>query len=100
MLIFRPLFLFLAVMTENVVAFQSLTPNCARIHVHNRRVSLNAQDDEWKGDVVSNTEDGKIRGCTVQTVGDSIIDWIIQIDGSVAFHSRVGTIRLLLQIHF
>lgn len=43
---------------------------------------LKAQDDdEWKGEVVSNTEDGRIRGCTIENVGDSIIEWVIQIDG-------------------
>jgi hypothetical protein len=43
-----------------------------------------ATDDEWKGDVVSNAKDGKIRGCTVKSVEDSVIDWIIEIDGEEA----------------
>ena len=40
-----------------------------------------AQDGAWSGEVVSNTEDGRIQGCTIQNVGDSVTDWIIQIDG-------------------
>jgi hypothetical protein len=34
--------------------------------------------DEWQGGVVP---DGTIRGCSVTPVGDSITDWVIQIDG-------------------
>jgi hypothetical protein len=40
-----------------------------------------AQDGAWTGDVVSNTQDGKIQGCTIQNVGESITEWIIYIDG-------------------
>lgn len=46
----------------------------------NRSVKA-AQDGAWNGEVVSNTKDGRIQGCTIQNVGDSVIDWIIQIDG-------------------
>ena len=42
--------------------------------------SLAAGDDEWLGDVVSN-QGGKIAGCSIQQVGESITDWIITIDG-------------------
>jgi hypothetical protein len=41
--------------------------------------SLSAADG-WKGDVASNTG-GKIGGCTMVQVGDSLTDWIITIDG-------------------
>ena len=51
--------------------------------VRDTSIQSAADDDEWKGDVVSNTEDGKIRGCTVKSVGDSVVDWIIEIDGYV-----------------
>jgi hypothetical protein len=37
--------------------------------------------EEWKGDVVSNTQDGKIRGCTLQLVEGSSTEWIVFIDG-------------------
>jgi hypothetical protein len=37
--------------------------------------------DEWNGDVVSNMEEGKIRGCTMQKVGDSLTEWTLTIDG-------------------
>lgn len=40
-----------------------------------------AQDGAWNGEVVSNTKDGKIQGCTIKNVGDSVTDWIVQIDG-------------------
>lgn len=37
--------------------------------------------EPWKGDVVSNTPDGKITGCTLQQVDGSVTNWIITIDG-------------------
>lgn len=35
----------------------------------------------WNGEVVSNTEDGRIRGCSITKVDGTITDWVIQIDG-------------------
>jgi hypothetical protein len=34
----------------------------------------------WIGDVVSNNA-GQIKGCKIQQVGDSLTEWIIQVDG-------------------
>jgi len=75
----QPLFFLVAALLGLAIAFSPHphSPNC----IANDRVVLRAQDGEWKGDVVSNTEDGRIRGCTIHNVGDSIVDWIIQIDG-------------------
>ena len=53
------------------------------IRVVNNDYSLRSSSsltDEWQGDVVSN-QGGKISGCSVQQVGDSVTDWIITIDG-------------------
>jgi hypothetical protein len=45
------------------------------------RVLRATQDGAWNGEVVSNAEDGKIQGCTIKNLGDSVTEWIIQIDG-------------------
>ena len=37
--------------------------------------------EDWKGDVVSNTPDGQIQGCTLQLVDGSTTEWIVTIDG-------------------
>lgn len=72
------LYLLLAVaLIGGAVAFQPLVAP----RIGNPSLLLKVQDDEWKGEVVSNTEDGRIRGCTIENVGDSIIEWVIQIDG-------------------
>lgn len=36
---------------------------------------------DWNGEVVSNTEDGRIRGCSITQVEGSISEWIVNIDG-------------------
>ena len=36
------------------------------------------QSDDWQGAIVS---DGTIRGCSVTPVGDSVTEWVVQIDG-------------------
>lgn len=46
-------------------------------------VALNLSND-WNGEVVSNTADGNIQGCTLTQVEGSMTDWIIQIDGTQA----------------
>lgn len=38
--------------------------------------------DDWKGEVVSNDQEGKINGCTITAVGDEpVTEWIVTIDG-------------------
>ena len=44
--------------------------------------------DAWKGDVVSNTADGKISGCTLQASDSSPTEWILTIDGVEADMGR------------
>lgn len=85
MVVSLSLYIVVALVIGHVASFQAQRP-FARVFTDSAdrlTPSLKAAD-EWKGDVVSNTEDGKIRGCTVQSVGDSIVDWIIQIDGYVS----------------
>lgn len=82
-MIATPTVMLAAALLGRTIAFQPLRPQPSRIFPVGSKhaTALMAQDDEWTGDVVSNTQDGRIRGCTIQTVGDSIVDWIIQIDG-------------------
>jgi len=61
----------------------SIVPTCPR-----RSTELRV--DGWKGDVVSNTADGSIRGCTIQQVEGSTTEWIITIDGVEADVGRFG----------
>ena len=56
----------------------SRRPTCLLLSSTNDDSSDNGA---WKGEVVANTSDGKIRGCQLQQVEGSIIDWIITIDG-------------------
>ncbi|CAB9528769.1 expressed unknown protein [Seminavis robusta] len=45
-------------------------------------VSLQSSSLPWNGEVVSNTADGTIKGCSVQPVGNEPhVEWIIKIDG-------------------
>ncbi len=48
------------------------------------RTFLSNQGSDWNGEVVSNTEDGRIRGCQITQVEGSMVDWIITIDGQEA----------------
>ena len=76
-------FLFLCACCEHEVASFSLgglpTTN-ARVHQNALYSSVDDMrgSDEWQGAVVPG---GTIRGCSVTPVGDSITDWVIQIDG-------------------
>ena len=43
---------------------------------------LLAAADAWNGEVVSNTADGKINGCSITAVGEEpVVEWVITIDG-------------------
>ena len=48
------------------------------------RKTFIAAAEEWKGDVVSNSPDGTIRGCSLQQAEGSPTEWIITIDGTEA----------------
>jgi hypothetical protein len=61
-------------------AFSSLPLTVQPTHA---TVALNLSND-WNGEVVSNTADGSIQGCTLTQVEGSMTDWIIQIDGTQA----------------
>jgi hypothetical protein len=72
-LVCRAIVLFLTVASGN-----SFAP-LARHHGQVVSVELVGRSD-WIGDVVSNSA-GKIKGCKIQQVGESLTEWIIQVDG-------------------
>jgi hypothetical protein len=46
--------------------------------------SLSNQAGDWNGEVVSNTDGGRIRGCEITQVEGSMTEWTISIDGQEA----------------
>lgn len=56
----------------------SFVPSTGHYH-QSLKVKL-ADRGDWIGDVVSNNA-GQIKGCKIQQVGDSLTEWIIQVDG-------------------
>lgn len=42
---------------------------------------LSSNDDAWSGEVVSNTQDGAIKGCVITQVPGTMTTWTIAIDG-------------------
>jgi len=46
--------------------------------------SLSNQAGDWNGEIVSNTDDGRIRGCSIIKVEGTISEWIVKIDGQEA----------------
>lgn len=49
--------------------------------LHSPPLSSSEGDGEWTGEVVSNTEQGIIKGCSIERQGDSMTDWKVTIDG-------------------
>ncbi len=41
-------------------------------------------DDAWNGEVVSNTDDGRIRGCSITPVEGKLTEYTLEIDGEQA----------------
>ena len=70
----RAIVLFLIVTTS----VNSFAPHGGR-HRQIVRIKL-ADRGDWIGDVVSNNA-GQIKGCKIQQVGESLTEWIIQVDG-------------------
>jgi hypothetical protein len=83
------------------VASSSSSSSSSSLHMQNDNNS-----NRWNGEVVPNTEDGRIRGCTIQPVvvvgsnnhqlpEDSVItsttEWVISIDGVAADLGRFST---------
>lgn len=60
---------------------ESLLPPCQSCRNKLDKISLRASDDGWKGEVVSNSADGSIRGCTITAVEGSLTEWTLTIDG-------------------
>ncbi len=58
-------------------------PNDLTSHI-TRRMSDQSGDGAWNGEVVSNTDDGRIRGCTITKVEGALSEWEINIDGEEA----------------
>lgn len=53
-------------------------------HITTRRMSdpsTNEAEGGWNGEVVANTDDGRIRGCTITKVEGSLSEWEVSIDG-------------------
>ena len=48
---------------------------------HDVRVSLSSEDAGWKGEIVSNDSNGRIRGCSIERKGDSMTEWKVTVDG-------------------
>lgn len=65
--------------TTNVFGFRAACSSRNLLPYANLQTSLHAED--WKGEVVSNTADGRIKGCTIQLVEGSLTEWVVQIDG-------------------
>mmetsp|Transcript_6580 Transcript_6580/g.9412 ORF Transcript_6580/g.9412 Transcript_6580/m.9412 type:complete len:295 (+) Transcript_6580:153-1037(+) len=61
-------------------------PQQQQQHTSSLVVAFSTENDEeaWNGQVASNTENGRIKGCTITRVGDSLTDWVIQVDGEEA----------------
>ena len=55
----------------------------APIRNHNDIISMRMSDD-WNGEVVSNTDDGRIRGCSITPVEGTMTEFILEIDGEQA----------------
>lgn len=67
-----------------ILITMAISPGASFISHYSRNTVLDTQlsmsDGDWQGEVVSN-KGGKIGGCSVLQVGDSITDWEITIDG-------------------
>mmetsp|Transcript_5179 Transcript_5179/g.6683 ORF Transcript_5179/g.6683 Transcript_5179/m.6683 type:complete len:269 (+) Transcript_5179:100-906(+) len=53
-------------------------------HVASNVVLNVLKSDDWNGEVVSNTPDGRIRGCSLTQVDGTLSQWIVSIDGQEA----------------
>ncbi|KAL7514139.1 hypothetical protein ACHAXN_012717 [Cyclotella atomus] len=53
-----------------------------------RSISSRLHSEEWKGDVVSNTDDGRIMGCSITSVSET--EFTISIDGIEADLGKFG----------
>lgn len=87
-------FLFAVASTRPLTGCEAFIPPCTSLHRSSRIIPLaslksspNAEDLPWNGEVVANTNDGKIRGCSVTPVGGPpTVEWEITIDGYVRVH--------------
>lgn len=60
---------------------QSLTKNKSISTQNNLSTQSESESSSWNGEVVSNTGDGRIRGCSITKVDGKLSEWIISIDG-------------------
>ena len=85
-------FLFLCLALSPIVsqAWVTSVPIVARPRVVQPMTVLLSSNDAWNGQVVSNTADGSIKGCSIQPVGttEPVLEWIITIDGYVPDYVR------------
>jgi len=59
--------------------------------VPTRRTESTVSLSEWSGDV-TNSENGKILGCTITNIGDSLTDWEVKIDGEEADLAKFSSV--------
>ena len=70
-----------AYLTECVVGFSpDFSARCIKIP-GSLNLQMSDSPSEWTGEVVSNTDDGKIRGCVITKVDGKVTEWEVQIDG-------------------
>ena len=63
----------------------SLNPISNKVRRFNLPTSLSSEaSGDWNGEVASNTEGGKIKGCVITQVDGSLTDWKIRVDGQQA----------------
>ena len=62
-----------------VTGFQISPRSSVVVGLSHRHSSSQLFAEEWKGDVVSNTDDGRIKGCVITSVGET--EFTVQIDG-------------------
>jgi hypothetical protein len=46
-----------------------------------RTILRSSDNNDWNGQVVSNDQSGRIRGCTLENTNGRLTEWIITIDG-------------------
>ena len=76
--------LLLVIITTSSLSFMHLNGS-GKLLQSKRTMGLNtyrlSKDSSWNGEVVSNSPDGRMRGCIIQKVDDALCEWMISIDG-------------------
>jgi len=81
MMSISPCVLVLVLLPAMGIAFTPVLKPFLPVHAQNLSRSLSSQDQEWSGEVVSNTEKGAIKGSKLRQDTDSLTTWSVAIDG-------------------